>query len=1009
MLFEHIRNRADDETKEVATARQRKEKVLLFRKPWFRRHRQGDIQGSPQIMDQSVLTNEASTLDTTQSTTEERWFVWLTRFEAATFQMCGVLLFFGGCALATLLGLLRLGYNNSLYGVPLDEDVPELLGLAFGLVIVALIAALANDLREQQLKRSHRLKLTPVIVALVVVAIAALFALGAVLLTIFMMHEVVQEDASALTNWSVRITGFSVAERLETAWKEKLTGYFKNTVQQELRCCGFLGPTDAPYLPCPDGDPVQITYQALSVSGIVVDKTQAEFTALPGCRSKMLTRFQQGADVATYCAIAMAGLLFLMAVSAFFLARELAISKDSKLKLRVPDPTADAEEVKRDIRETFETVVGLKIAAPTRGKLRSQLLASSLESVAPTVASELAAAPLKHEQVLIASTPSAHENLADGDILDGNHDMGQKGETTAGVSTVGADDTTNVPYPASIVYVVFTICLLWLVVMAYVVAISAMELGLATSWRCVLAWAVGVATQELVVEPTVIFASIVARTVKDWWSRTLIARLIRYGRTALRIDPQNARSLEHEHLAKSLNLYDRLRYAAAVRIQHRLITRVTRARYLRQLRAHKQKLHRTLEAQRRETLRKTLSNFSDEEVEAFRLLFVSADAAQLGLVSHTAIAQAVYELGVHVPAPTVRELLEAFDPAYADLVDFEHFLYDEEKVAVKIAPAMVSVDHRGEHAGEKEAPSIDVQHSSSSSGEFNEEFAEAEVLVEPAMTVEDEAAAAAAAAAAAPPKPESTPSATETKPFGAYLLLTKQVPPLQANKPKAVGAQSALEKALLKKKQKSKTSFLSQGVLRNLLNRASLCFFFSLVLFQTLFWIDIANPKISRRSRRIWITFVLSNGLFYAIILGLSVLHLAKVTKAEHTRTKLDKSTLWTGVLPVLFIALGSFVSSLGLVYSTWKMRRRVERVLRPSGNGLRRRVDERVEKKLTRALRFTIVVMGVCAVLFLLRTIMYIQRPFSHQGCGDIHSPDVCVVVGTDITVPYASKPQLQ
>ncbi|KAL3662749.1 hypothetical protein V7S43_012152 [Phytophthora oleae] len=190
-------------------------------------------------------------------------------------------------------------------------------------------------------------------------------------------------------------------------------------------------------------------------------------------------------------------------------------------------------------------------------------------------------------------------------------------------------------------------------------------------------------------------------------------------------------------------------------------------------------------------------------------------------------------------------------------------------------------------------------------------------------------------------------------------------------------------------------SFLGRDVVRNLLNRTSLCLFFSLVLFQTLFWLDIANPKVSRRSRRLWVAFIVANGLFYATVLGLSVLHEAKVAEAKHAQAKINRSTLWTGVLPVLFIATGSLVSSLGLLYSTWQMRHRVGRVLKPSGDGLRRRLDERVEKKLTRALRFTILVMGACSVLFFLRTIIYIQRPFSHQGCGDIHSADVCVVVG--------------
>ncbi|RLN10635.1 hypothetical protein BBJ28_00005567, partial [Nothophytophthora sp. Chile5] len=1417
-LFELVRHRVDHETKEVASARQRKEKVLLFRSSWFPRRRSNGSSMPSLMTEQTASGLAGSTLDTTQTTTEERWYAWLTRFMAGAFQACGVVLFLGGCALATLLGLLQLGYNNSLYGVSLDDEIPQLLGLALALVGVSLLVALANDLREQQAKRSHRRKLTPVIVTLVAVAITATLALGAVLLAVFMVHEVVQDDATAQTSWSVRVTGFSVVEQLQAAWNQESSGYMKDAVQQELRCCGFQSATDAPFLPCPDGDPVQVAYEALSVSGAVVATTRQEFEPLVGCLAPMLARFQRGADVVTYCALSAAGLLFLLTVSALFLARDLAISKDSKLKLRVPD-TSSPEESKQDVRETFATVVGLKIAAPTRGKLRSQLMASSLESVTPAVASELAAAPLKHEELLVASAPASQGRLHDDDEDAGDYKEPQELQVSAkeDATAAEAEADASVPYPASVVYVIFSMCLLWLAIMAYVVAVSAMELGLATSWRCVLAWAVGVAMLELVVEPAVLFAAIVARTLRDWWSRTLLARLLRRGRAALRIGPQDA---AREQLAKSLTLYERLRFAAAVRIQRRLLTRVTRTRYLRRLRDHKQEQHRLLATHRRETLRKTLASFSEEEIEAFRLLFVSADAPQLGLVSHTTIAQAVYELGVQVPASKVRELLDAFDPAYADLVDFEHFLYGmhcvrlhhqqlqtkgqssdaakttegeqllspsdrfgpgadpratllakrqnllrelhdrreslAHKLLRKVSGRLPPLLQRGKSAraatpaitepaeelaeettqdNDAAAPSgshvlwqnrklspkkralesvmkkkhrdrvpLEQQGATTDGGDTDGVVSSARVVVKvtktspskasgsptrlamkklanrtvatprgatpatrtaiPALpsvsseavpaipllstvataptgydreeekaaipavsaseggverlavahafavatatekgtTATDEAAAAEAELRAVvddtpkeeaskleekAPKASATPE--EAKPFGAYLLLTKQSPPLSgkisgvtnkeksqltigdeemgaqthvdadseddavapsphpvpAAKLKASGAQSALEKALLKKKKtKSKTpgsgggkssereaqssqegrkeatalrphptrsrprrerlgrwdtmfsvcaaalallrvssasaatvsepttssssndgewnvddglvflphasmglevmcvavylslalvsacrvlslmssrqasafqssrrntfqslmvlfavtraaSFLSEGVLRNLLNRAALCFFFSLVLFQVLFWIDIANPKISRRSRRIWIAFVLANGVFYAFVLGLSVVHFTKVSEAEQTRTQLDRPVLWTGVLPVLLIALGSFVSSLGLVYSTWQMRHRVARVLKPSGDGLRRRVDQRVERKLTRALRFTILVMGICSVLFLLRTIIYIQRPFSHQGCGDIHDPNVCVVVG--------------
>lgn len=190
-------------------------------------------------------------------------------------------------------------------------------------------------------------------------------------------------------------------------------------------------------------------------------------------------------------------------------------------------------------------------------------------------------------------------------------------------------------------------------------------------------------------------------------------------------------------------------------------------------------------------------------------------------------------------------------------------------------------------------------------------------------------------------------------------------------------------------------SFLSAGMARNLFNRGALCFFFSLVLFQVLFWIDIANPQVSRRSRRIWVAFLLANGVFYAMVLGLSLLHYIEMSAAAEQGRSVPTEILWTGVLPVLLIALGSFVSSLGLLYSTWMMRNRVERVLKPTQEGFRRRVDQRVEKKLTHALRFTIFVMSVCSLLFLLRTVIYIQRPFSHQGCGNIDSQNVCIALG--------------
>ncbi|GLD96788.1 hypothetical protein PINS_up005471 [Pythium insidiosum] len=197
-------------------------------------------------------------------------------------------------------------------------------------------------------------------------------------------------------------------------------------------------------------------------------------------------------------------------------------------------------------------------------------------------------------------------------------------------------------------------------------------------------------------------------------------------------------------------------------------------------------------------------------------------------------------------------------------------------------------------------------------------------------------------------------------------------------------------------------SFLTRDLARDLLNRLALCLFFSLVLFQVLFWIDIANPKRSTRSRRIWNAFLVANAGFYAMLLGMSALHSLQLhheTDATHTPLERIAEARAFDLGPVLFIALGSLASSLGLVYSTCKTRRRIGRVLRHTAAKARqlprRLLYDRVTSKLQRALRVTNLIMGVCSVLFLLRTVLYIQRPFSHKECGAIRDPNACILIG--------------
>ncbi|GAB9469599.1 hypothetical protein Gpo141_00006873 [Globisporangium polare] len=690
-VFELIRHRCDDESSEVASARQRKEKVLLFRS-LFQRRRPHPRQSVPTATDvpsdkvgvssTTVSANSLapSTMDSSHATTEERWFMWLLRFVYRLYHLVAGGLFLVSCGIGTLMGLVLIGYSNILYGVKIDQGPKELLILSMLIALVALLAWLAVDMRDRKRSGSH--------VVFIAVAIVSLLLMACALLGVYMVYEVTADTSSSTAasteNWSVRKTGFSVVERLDEAWKAEASSYFRNRVQQDLQCCGLRDAGDFAFRPCPTGTSVQVEYEARSVNGSALVKAQSEVRDLDGCLPKMLEPFHGIADTVAYFAIGICLAQFLLICSAVFLAYDVVVSKDSKLKLRVSDKR------KADVRQTFEKVVGLKIAAPARGKILSKMLSSSLDSVAPAIATELAAAslvapPQSHgDHQLRRPSVSSASKLAS---LNAPADTVLPPQRRKSISQVrtsldrGNDATghhsheeiASVPYPVSIVYVVFTLCGVWIALMLYLVFQSSMALGKATAWYCVLCWGVGLGFHFLVIEPGVIFSQIVWSTLGAWWAGTWVVRVIRYGREALRIKPDAATAAARYYA--SLSLYERIRFNAAVRVQRRLLTRVTRRRYLQLVREKRREAHRSLAEQRRLTVKKAIEGFTEDEVRAFALIFKDADTAQLGLVSHSVISQSIYQLGVRVAPELVFQFLEKLDPAYADLVDFEHFLY----------------------------------------------------------------------------------------------------------------------------------------------------------------------------------------------------------------------------------------------------------------------------------------------------------------------------------------------
>lgn len=668
-LFELVRHRCDTETTEVAGARQRKEKVLLFRSLFLRRpavasptSTEGRDSSKVGVSTSALSATSLapSTIDTVHATTEERWYAWLARFVYRLHHIVALALFLVACGVGTLMGLVLVGFGDTLYGVEVDQGPREVLFLSVAIALTSLLAWLAVDMKDR--------KRTSSLVVFAVVAVASILLMACVLASVYMVHEVVADTTD--DNWTVRKTGFSVVERLERAWTNPETAtYFRHSVQHNLQCCGFRSANDNAYRPCPTGTPVQVAYEGRSVNGSAVAKEQTEVRDLDGCLSKMLAPFQLVADTVTYVAIGISLAQFNLFATAVFLAYDVHLSKDAKLKLRVYE-----QRTTTDVRQTFEKVVGLKIAAPARGKILSKMVSSSLDSVGLTIASELATTPLvgqfsQDNEATATPTVSSASRIA---ALSGATLSPSRRKSLARPSS-DHEAVASVPYPASIIYVVFFVCSVWVAAMLYLITVSAMALGTATAWTCIVCWSVGVGVHVFAIEPSVIFVRIVASTLGSWWQHTWLARVVRVGRAVLRIRPDAATAAARYYA--SLSLYERIRFNAAVRIQRRLLTLATRQRYLQLLRDRRRESHRSLEAQRRLTVERAIDGFTDDEVTAFRVIFEAADVAKLGLVSHTVIAQSTYQLGVHVSPDLVYAFLYALDPAYADLVDLDHFLY----------------------------------------------------------------------------------------------------------------------------------------------------------------------------------------------------------------------------------------------------------------------------------------------------------------------------------------------
>ncbi|RHY61620.1 hypothetical protein DYB34_003124 [Aphanomyces astaci] len=613
-LFSHIRHRYDDDDAAKVAERRRKEKV------YFR-----------DVMMQSLHTLMAKFGHLTMVTSEERFYTcvlysWIMQILGrilTLYIVAGLYTKWTGSLVYMILGKVGLGFYMFGLEVPSSIDfvvVPGLMMLSAGGVLVC------TSLKRRTLhSRFTHLGLRAATgVSLVLVVVLAL--------VVFLILQSMEEPTTP-RNWTIRNTGFSVVDALRAIWLGDTSGVLRLQWQSQLGCCGF---PEFPARPCPPGPSTQQNVTATKVDGTIIVKRITVVADLGGCQDKMLAQVQSVAQIVLAVLIVMGVMELLVAACTTFLARDILISWDAKLRhasVKKADAVPPADEL-------FD-MSPATIAPPQRGCLTSSLVQTSIDNVSVAVATALAQTPLSPHTRLV---PMSHDKL---------------------------QRKLNIRYPSWIVKVVYVVCGVWCAGFGGGAIFIAWDLSdyAALPWLGVFVWSA--VLHGAVVEPAYVLGLVMSKTLSAWWKQTWMAALIGMGKAILHLDD----AATPDDATVIMDPFLRIRHSSALVIQRRWLAKLARLRYLVILRVARENAHRVAVESRARQVKAAIAGFTREEMDAFAVLFRDADHAKTGLVSYKVVSHAVYALGVKVPTAVVKQYLEALDRGFVDLIDQDYFMY----------------------------------------------------------------------------------------------------------------------------------------------------------------------------------------------------------------------------------------------------------------------------------------------------------------------------------------------
>jgi hypothetical protein len=472
-------------------------------------------------------------------------------------------------------------------------------------------------------------------------------------------------------------------ERLGEEYWALLPSEQKNQTQHSTPCCGYRDEFDSPLLPCPIPNATQ------SVGSRAL---------LDGCMPVMVDGMANFLRPMAYSLFAFAILELSFLYAAYFIKREWFSPSETTEEHNAVVPARP----RADTSAARVAVAQLKQMQPKRAPNRRSSLSLQVSSFMRAPQDEKAkhhASEIKESYMLGAASRQARRmSVVEGDV-EGDEEY-TKGEYATRLQQLlqQQKQDNKVPkvakraqaqeqfevdsivvrqhkrrlsmMPYWVVHALYATVGLWCLLCSLLTVweINKVTYNTATNWL----YSFSIATfQHLCVsEPLAVlfkhlFVPSFFRLAKDSW----LLHFLGYAKTAVKGEEITWTLFQNE------SPLGQVRSAAAIILQRRWVAKQTKKNFRVLLDRARDQRRRQEELERREKIFASREGFTEEEMDAFRLLFHDFDLDGNGTIDIDELNHALSRMGRTVPRASIRQMLAAVDLDDSGTINFDEFLY----------------------------------------------------------------------------------------------------------------------------------------------------------------------------------------------------------------------------------------------------------------------------------------------------------------------------------------------